>query len=77
MRRGASPFPERLSTHPPIRESGAITRVMGRFLIEASPVSSLLKRCPARIPDNSRMVVPLFPTSRQEEGADRPCSPFP
>jgi len=33
--------------------------------------------CPARIPEISLVVVPLFPTSRIFSGALSPCNPFP
>ena len=50
---------------------------IGRFRIEASPVSSEIKSCPARIPEIRRVVVPLFPTSSTSSGTVRPCRPLP
>ena len=44
-------------------------RFIGREFKDSSPESSELKGCPARIPEISLVVVPLFPTSRMEDGA--------
>ena len=77
MRRGAQALWFRLSIRAPMRERGSMIRFMGREHMESSPVSSETKGCPARMPQISRVVVPLFPTSRMEEGADSPCRPFP
>ena len=52
-------------------------RFMGREFKDSSPESFDSKGCPARIPESSRVVVPLFPTSRISVGADRPRSPLP
>lgn len=60
---GAHPFPLRLTISAPIWESGVMIRFIGRFWMEASPVSSDTKSCPARIPEMRRVVVPLLPTS--------------
>ena len=74
---GAHPFPLRLTISAPIWESGVMIRFIGRFWMEASPVSSDTKSCPARIPEMRRVVVPLLPTSRVSDGALRPWRPFP
>ena len=52
-------------------------RFMGREFKEASPDSREEKRCPARIPDISRVVVPLLPVFRVPSGAVSPRSPRP
>ena len=75
--RGAHPFSLILTISAPIWESGVMIRFMGRFWMEASPVSSDTKSCPARIPEMRRVVVPLLPTSRVFVGALRPWRPFP
>ena len=77
MSRGAQPFPFRLVIFAPIWVRGLIIRPMGRLWIELSPVSTVSKDCPERMPDISLVVVPLFPVSRMPEGADSPCSPLP
>ena len=56
----------------PMRVSGSMIRFMGRFCMEASPVSTAEKSLGARMPDMSRMVVPLFPQSKMPSGAVRP-----
>ena len=56
----------------PIWVSGSMMRPMGRFWMEASPVSVLSKACPLKIPAIRRVVVPLLPASRIWEGAERP-----
>ena len=52
----------------PIISSGAIIRAMGRRESDSSPVSWLLKSCPARMPLNIRIVEPELPQSRGEAG---------
>ena len=68
MRSGAHPFPLILSIVASIMDNGLMMRPIGRFWIDASPVSSDVKSCPARIPEISLVVVPLFPTSRISVG---------
>ena len=51
-------------------------RPMGLFCMEASPVSSLAKVWPARMPEISRAVVPLLPQSRMPEGFCKAVEPF-
>ena len=77
MRRGAQPLSNRLLMEAPISVRGVMMRPMGRFLMEASPVTSEEKGWAARIPEISLVVVPLFPQSRTLFGAERPCRPFP
>ena len=72
MQSGAQSLPCRLMISAPIRVSGSMMRRMGRFWIEASPVSVVSKSCPARIPEISLVVVPLLPASRMPSGFRRP-----
>src|SRR5262249_47368865 len=68
--------PPNVRSHPrtsaPISLSGAITRFMGRFCSDSSPVSFEEKVCPARIPASNRIVVPEFPASRARQLLFRP-----
>ena len=70
-------LPSWLSMRAPIRESGSITRRMGRRDRLASPTIREAKRWPARMPHKSRIEVPELPQSRSPAGACRPCSPTP
>ena len=58
-------------TVAPISCRGWTTRPMGRLLRESSPEITDVNDCPASIPDNSRMEVPLFPASRISLGSSR------
>ncbi len=51
-------------------------RFMGRRESDSSPISSLLKAWPARIPDSIRIVEPELPQSRGSSGA-LSCMPSP
>ncbi len=53
----------RSRSRAPIWRSGVATRSIGRFISEASPISSLSKRWPASRPVIRRMAVPEFPMS--------------
>ena len=77
MARGAQPSPRTLTILAPMRERGSMTRFMGRFWMEASPVSTESKFWPHRMPARSRVVVPLFPQSRTPSGRFNPRSPRP
>ena len=61
----------------PICFSGFTILPIGRDRSEASPVIVARNCRPARIPDISRIVVPLFPASNSVEGSRRPSMPFP
>ncbi len=61
----------------PILFNGVMTRPIGREFRDSSPDMAEEKFWPARIPDRSLVVVPLFPTSNVQEGADNPRSPLP
>ena len=61
--RGAK-LPSRPVMDAPIMDRGVMTRFMGRFCIEASPVRVEAKLCPDKIPDMSLMVVPELPQSK-------------
>jgi hypothetical protein len=43
---------------------GSMTRRIGRFDKDSSPIKTESKFCPARIPAKSRTVVPLLPQSK-------------
>ena len=77
MRNGAHPLSFRLTISAPMERRGVMIRFIGRDWMEASPFNSLVKDCPARIPEISRVVVPLFPTSRTPDGVLSPWSPLP
>ena len=66
-----------LRMEAPIWERGVIIRFMGRFWMEASPVRVTSKSWAERIPEISRMVVPLFPQSSTSAGFLRPRMPWP
>ena len=75
--RGALPSFDSISA--PNMESGSVILAIGRFLSDSSPVSVHLKRKPARIPERSRIVVPLLPQSITGEKSfgERPFRPTP
>ena len=77
IRRGAQPLSRILVISAPIRVNGSMIRFMGRLWMDSSPFNSVVNLWPARMPEISRVVVPLFPTSSIEEGAVRPWRPFP
>ena len=52
-------------------------RFIGRFWMEASPVSVVSNFWAERMPEIRRVVVPLLPQSKTESGAVSPCSPRP
>ena len=54
----------------PISESGSITRFIGRLDRLSSPIKTDEKSLLAKIPDINLIVVPEFPQSRFEVGAD-------
>ena len=66
--RGAQPLPFKLRMSAPICPRGSIMRPMGRLWMEASPSKTVTKGWAARIPEISRVVVPLLPTFSQESG---------
>ena len=57
--------------------SGVMILAMGLEFKDLSPDRAEEKPCPARIPDNSLMVVPLLPTSNISLGGISPRSPLP
>src|SRR5207237_175187 len=61
----------------PISRSGAITRFIGRFCRESSPVSLEEKSWPASMPARSRIVVPEFPASNARQLLCNPRAPRP
>ena len=72
------------SNRAPIRSSGAVTRRIGRFESEASPVSVTLSPVtPAQAPSSKRAAVPLLPQSIGSAGevhgapvtVHSPCAP--
>ena len=75
MARGAQPFPLTLRIRAPIWDRGSMIRFMGRVFREASPERREGKSCPARMPETSLVVVPLFPVSNTIDAAGS-CCPF-
>ena len=69
MTSGGRPSLPSAVTFAPMRVSGSMTRRMGRFESELSPVSRLRNGCPARMPAMRRIVVPEFPQSMSRAGA--------
>ena len=61
----------------PMEFSGSIMRAIGLEFKDSSPESIVEKDCPARIPEISRVVVPLFPVFSVSAGFFSPWSPFP
>ena len=57
--------------------NGSMILFIGREFSDSSPDNLESNGCPARIPEISLVVVPLFPTSRIFSGALSPCNPFP
>ncbi len=70
-------LPSSLSINAPISVSGLITRPIGRFDNDSSPINSQSKSCAAKIPDISRIEVPEFPKSSGFEGFFKPLIPTP
>ena len=70
-------LPSSLSISAPISASGVVTRPIGRFCREKSPVITESKAWGANKPLSSRILVPEFPISRTFSGALRPCMPTP
>ncbi len=54
-------FPSRPRMSAPISRSGVMIRPIGRCSMDASPVMETGKGCAARMPESSRVVVPLLP----------------
>jgi hypothetical protein len=52
------------SIDAPISVKGSITRRIGRFESDWSPLKTESKFCPAKTPASSRIVVPLLPQSK-------------
>jgi hypothetical protein len=50
---------------------------IGRLLNDGSPTIVESNRCPERIPDSKRIVVPEFPASKGAKGLLNPLGPFP
>ena len=67
----------KLSISACMRRSGSMIRFIGRVRRESSPSNWLTNGLPAKIPEISRVVVPLFPASKICCGSFRPCNPFP
>ena len=59
----------------PIERSGSMIRATGRRRNESSPSRTLRKGRPARIPANSRRLVPELPQSRSAAGSRSPSTP--
>ena len=76
MRNGGTP-PASASMRAPMRESGSMTRRIGRLLSDSSPTSVLSKTCPASRPASRRMPVPALPQSSSPSAACRPSTPTP
>ena len=72
---GARPSAE--SIRAPMAVSGSMTRRMGRFDRDASPMSVVGKGRLARMPDSSRIVVPELAASSATAGALNPARPRP
>ena len=53
------------------------TRLIGRRRRDSSPVRTVVKGWPARIPRSSRAVVPEFPQSTTSPGSLKPSAPTP
>ena len=74
---GSRAPPRRPMTRAPMRESGSMTRSIGRRRSDSSPVSTVANGWPARTPTKSRAVVPEFPQSTTSTGSVSPSSPTP
>ena len=59
----------------PIARSGSMIRATGRRRNESSPSRTLRNGSPARIPANSRRLVPELPQSRSAAGSRSPSTP--
>ena len=75
--KGGNRSPSLPKISAPMRRNGSITRRMGRWTSEASPVSTERKGREASTPDIIRMVVPLFRTSSTCSGSRNPSRPRP
>ena len=60
--------PSRATKRAPMRDSGSITRCIGRLRSEASPVMKLVKGWLARMPESRRAAVPELPRSSTSAG---------
>ena len=69
--------PSRASKRAPMRDSGSITRCIGRRRSEASPVMKLVKGWLARMPESRRAEVPELPSSSTSAGSRPPPTPKP
>ena len=69
--------PSRPSKRAPMRDSGSITRCIGRRRSEASPVMTLVKGWLARMPASRRAEVPELPSSSTSAGSRPPPTPKP
>ncbi len=61
----------------PMRDSGSVTRAMGRLLKDASPMKVAVIAWLAIRPISSRVEVPLLPMSSAVCGCSRPPTPTP
>ena len=66
-----------LSIRAPIMERGRMIRPIGQELSESSPERNEVKDCALKIPEISRVVVPLFPTLRVARRGSKAVNPFP
>src|SRR5437763_1283495 len=69
--------PSRLRNRAPKRDSGSMTRRIGRLRSEASPVTKAVNGWVARMPSSSRAEVPELPRSSTSSGSPRPPTPTP
>ena len=69
--------PSRASKRAPMRDSGSMTRCIGRLRSEASPVMKLVKGWLARMPESRRAAVPELPRSSTSAGSRPPPTPKP
>ena len=69
--------PSRASKRAPMRDSGSMTRCIGRPRSEASPVMKLVKGWLARMPESRRAAVPELPRSSTSAGSRPPPTPKP
>ena len=74
MRSGRPSARGRLDARAHLR-SGSITRAMGRRESDSSPISSVVKACPASMPENMRMVEPELPQSSGARAARARATP--
>ena len=69
--------PSDVATRAPMLASGLVTRAIGRFDNEASPLSSTSNACPASRPASRRIDVPELPRSSGCPGFLSPRMPTP